>query len=300
MPVRSRRAPVLPRGHVTRLRVATRRSRLAIAQTGQVIDSLRAEHPDLDIETVTISSFGDLDRESPLTALPETGAFTKALQDALLCGDADLAVHSLKDLPTQEPAGLHVAGVPRRADPEDVLVSRSRGGLGDLDPAAVVGTGSPRRRLQLLERRPDLSVVELRGNVDTRVRKVEVGDVDAAVLARAGLERLGLGHAVAEVLDFVPAPGQGALALECRVDDDVTTRIAAAVSDADTWLAVDAERAWLAATGAGCRTSAGALAAVEGDSLRLDWYYEGRSGSGRAGRSDAAALGERLAAEALA
>ncbi|MCC7078382.1 MAG: hydroxymethylbilane synthase [Acidimicrobiia bacterium] len=279
------------------LRVASRRSRLAVAQTRLVLERLRTLHRELDIEVVEVTTAGDADTTSPLTGMPDVGVFTKALQEALLEDRADVAVHSLKDLPTDEAAGLCIAAIPVRATPHDVLVTRGGVGLVDLPPGAAVGTGSPRRRLQVLARRPDLEVVDLRGNVDTRLSKVENGTVDAAILAGAGLSRLGLADAATEVLDLVPAPGQGALAVECRADDTQVRTLVSVLDDPDTSVAVAAERAWLAATGAGCRTSAGALATVSDADIELVWFYEGRTGSGAGSRTDPVALGEGLAQE---
>lgn len=282
------------------MRIATRRSALARAQTAWVARALAAAHPGLGVTLVEVTSAGDADPATPVTDLPQVGAFTKALQDALLDGRADLAVHSLKDLPTAETPGLVIAAVPSREDPRDALVSRSGATLGALRPGARVGTGSPRRAQQILAVRPDVDVADIRGNVDTRLTKVRDGSYEAAVLALAGLRRLGREAEACEVLDFLPAPGQGALALECRAGDAGTAGLVAALHDADAGDAVAAERAWLGATGAGCRTSAAAHAVLlDGGVLRLRWFLDGRRGEATDDRSRARALGTAAAREAL-
>lgn len=277
------------------LRIATRRSELARTQTGWVADRLRAAHPGLDVTLVELSTEGDRDRATPLSSMPSVGVFTKVLQDALLDGQADVAVHSLKDLPVEEPPGLTIAAVPEREDHRDALVTAGGGGLDSLREGAVVGTSSPRRAQQLVESRPDLLVTEIRGNVPTRLRRVRDGALDATILAVAGLNRLGLAGEIAQVLDFLPAPGQGALALECRSDDEEVTALLAPLRDEDTAAVVSAERAWLRATGAGCSTSAAALAVLEADDIELRWFFDGRRGSARGHRSDPASVGEEAA-----
>lgn len=270
------------------LRIATRRSLLARTQTEWVARRLREAHRGLDVELVTVTSAGDTDTSSPLTSMPEIGVFTRALEDAVADGRADAAVHSLKDLPTLLPDGFVVAAIPEREDPHDVLVARDGVKLDTLPSGAVVGTGSPRRRLQLHEVRPDLDVRDIRGNIDTRLSKVYDGDFDAVVLALAGLRRIGRADAVTDVLDMLPAPGQGALGLECRSDDTTTIAALRAVHDAHTATCVAAERAWLHATGAGCRTSAAALATLADGQLTLRWFLDGVRGevSGTADRPE--------------
>lgn len=277
------------------IRIATRRSRLARTQTEWVATRLRRAHPGLDTVLVEIATEGDRDRATPLAQLGGTGVFTKALQDAVRDGTADLAVHSFKDLPTAAAGGLVIAAVPEREDHRDALVTRSGGGLATLAAGAVVGTSSPRRAQQLVRARPDLTVAPIRGNVETRIAKVRDGAFDATILAAAGLNRLGLSDVICEVLDFLPAPAQGALALECRTDDQPVREAVAALDDADTHDTVAAERAWLAATGVGCATSAAALAALDGDIVELRWSLEGREGSGRGPRSEAARVGREAA-----
>jgi hydroxymethylbilane synthase len=250
------------------LRLGTRRSALALAQAGQVADVLRAGGH--DVELVEVVTEGDRSPEA-LTTLGGTGVFVAELRKRLFAGDIDVAVHSLKDLPTAPADGLVIAAIPLRADPRDVVVTRDATQLAQLPTGATVGTGAPRRSAQLLALGYGLSVVPIRGNVDTRLRKVASGEVDAVVLAAAGLARLGRLHEAAETLDpgqMLPAPGQGALAVECRSDDDaLRSELAGLLDDVDTRAAVSAERRLLAALEAGCTAPVGALADIgEGDS----------------------------------
>lgn len=244
-----------------RLRLGTRGSALALTQSGQVADALRGLGH--DVELVTIRSEGDVTAGS-LTDAGGLGLFAATLRRALLGGEVDLAVHSLKDLPTAGVPGLVVAAIPPREAPDDALCARDGLTLAALPAGARVGTGSPRRAAQLRARRPDLTVVEIRGNVGTRLARVSspggAGDLDAVVLARAGLARLGLLDAVTDTLDLVPAAGQGALAVECRADDAATRAALEALDDAATRLAVTAERAVLAELRAGCAAPLGAHA----------------------------------------
>jgi hydroxymethylbilane synthase len=249
------------------LRLGTRRSALALAQAEQVAATLRADGHDVRlIEVVT-----DGDRSAAaLTTLGGTGVFVAELRQRLLAGEIDLAVHSLKDLPTAAADGLVVAAIPPRADPRDALVSREGLALAELAAGAVVGTGSPRRAAQLRATGFGLSVVPIRGNVDTRLRKVADGEVDAVVVAAAGLARLGRLDEAAEILDptqMLPAPGQGALAVECRADDEaLRSTLAALLDDLASRTAATSERIVLARLEAGCTAPVGALADVaEGD-----------------------------------
>ena len=288
------------------IRIGTRRSLLATTQAGLVADDLRALGH--DVELVEITTEGDVSPE-PLETIGGTGVFVSALRDALLDGRVDAAVHSLKDLPTATADGLVVAAVPRREDPRDALVARDGLTLGELPEGARVGTGSPRRRAQLNALGLGLEVVGLRGNVDTRVRTVADGDLDAVVLARAGLARLGRLDVVTEMLapnQVLPAPGQGALAVECRADDDTLRAALAALEDADTRACVDAERSLLATLEAGCSAPVGALAEVvegwDGPELSLRAFVGADDGSVDLRRSlagpvdDPTGLGARLAA----
>jgi hydroxymethylbilane synthase len=263
------------------LRLASRGSELALAQTGWVAQQLRQVHDDLDVSIVVIESSGDRDRVSPVAALTELGAFVRSLQYAILDGRADAAVHSCKDLPTQSPEGITIAAFPQRANPFDVLVG-SR--LEDLSEGAVVGTGSPRRRSQLSALRPDLNFVELRGNVGTRIRKVHDGAVAAAVLAAAGIDRLGRRDDVAEEFTLemmIPAPAQGALAIEAVAGTDTYARVAA-IDDAAVRATTETERLLLSETGAGCRSALAAFAITTGETTTLHGFNEDERGPRRA------------------
>jgi hydroxymethylbilane synthase len=251
---------------VTAVRVATRGSLLARTQSGLVAHALR-QRLDREVELVEVRTQGDADQRTPLAQLGGTGVFVVAVREALLRGEADVAVHSLKDLPTAPAPGLRLAAVPEREDVRDVICARDGASLAELPAGARVGTGSPRRAAQLRALRPDLDVVPVRGNVDTRLRKVSEGELDAVVLARAGLARLGRLDAVTEVLEpdqMLPAPGQGALAVECRdVEDDAALLDALRHIDDDaSRAAVVAERSLLAALEAGCSAPVGAHATV--------------------------------------
>lgn len=245
---------------VQTLRIGTRGSVLARTQSGHVATALAAQG--FSVELVEITTQGDTDSRS-LAQIGGTGVFAAALRQALVLGQVDLAVHSLKDLPAEQPPELVIAAVPPREDPRDVLVG---GTLAALPAGARIGTGSSRRAVQLTARRPDLRVVEVRGNVDTRIGAVESGRLDAVVLARAGLARLGRLEVVTEVLDLLPAPGQGALAVECRPELEPSL---AFLDDPESRLAVTAERAVLAGLRAGCSTPVGALAARTGGALEV-------------------------------
>ncbi|MEU4764985.1 hydroxymethylbilane synthase [Actinosynnema sp. NPDC023794] len=247
------------------LRIGTRGSALALAQTGHVADALR--EAGANVEIVTISTPGD--RSSAPIAEIGIGVFTSALRDALANGEIDVAVHSYKDLPTAPDPRLSLAAVPLREDPRDALVARDGLTLGELPTGAKVGTGSPRRAAQLNALGLGIEVVALRGNVDTRIRKVANGELDAVVLARAGIARLGRTAEITETLEpiqMLPAPAQGALAVECRVDDvDAEHLLQSTLDDSASRAAVAAERALLAALEAGCSAPVGALADVVED-----------------------------------
>jgi hydroxymethylbilane synthase len=251
---------------VTRtLRMGTRGSALALAQTGTVAEALRAAGA--QVEIVVIKTPGDLS-DAPIAQIG-IGVFTSALRDALAAGEIDIAVHSYKDLPTAPDPRLVLAAVPRREDPRDALVARDGLTLGELLPGSTVGTGSPRRAAQLEALGLGLTIVPLRGNVDTRIGKVRSGELDGVVLARAGIARLGRVAEITETLEpiqMLPAPAQGALAVECRVDDvDAEHLIQSTLDDSASRAAVTAERAMLAALEAGCSAPVGALADVVED-----------------------------------
>lgn len=258
------------------LRLGTRGSPLAVAQTEQVRRLLAAARPDLartrGFEIVVVQTTGDRVLNRTLADIGGKGLFTKELEEALFDGRVDLAVHSMKDMPTWLPAGLVLAATPAREDPRDVLISRSGAGLGALPPGAVVGTAGLRRQAQVLERRPDLRVVPLRGNVRTRLDKLAAGEVDATLLALAGLKRLDLAEVAAEILEtdvMLPAAGQGAVAIETRADDAETRSLVGAIDDPGTRARVTAERAVLEVLDGSCRTPIAALAEIAGDRLTL-------------------------------
>ena len=257
----------------TVLRLGTRASVLATTQSGLVADLVR-QHLGREVELVEVSTEGDRSA-APLASLGGTGVFVSALRDALLAGTVDVAVHSLKDLPTTPADGIALAAVPLREDPRDVVVARDGLTLGELPVGSRLGTGSPRRVSQLEALGLGLDIEGIRGNVDTRIRKVREGEVDAVVLARAGLARLGRLDEVTEVLDplqMLPAPGQGALAIECRSDDVDLVAALARLDDTATRAAVTAERAVLATLEAGCSAPLGALAeVVEGEDGEELW-----------------------------
>ena len=290
------------------LRVGTRGSALARAQSGQLAHALERLHPALAVELVLIRTSGDRLSQGSLAPAGGKGLFVKELEEALTDGRIDCAVHSLKDVPAALAPGLALGAVPPRADARDVLVGGRGDGLAGLAQGARVGTASVRRRAQLLARRRDLSVVFLRGNVDTRLAKWRAGEVDALVLAAAGLARLGVDEPAATPLDpreLLPAVGQGALALECRGHDQATRALLAAVNDADSAVAVAAERAFLIAIGGDCNTPLAAHARLDDSQVTLraqvsdlegrEWFEE----EDRAARSDAEALGRDLARRLL-
>ena len=254
------------------LRIATRGSALALWQANYVAEQLRAVVPGRPVELVTIQTQGDREQTRPLAQIGGEGLFTKAIQDAVRERAADVAVHSLKDLPTSPVPELVLAAVPPRGPTGDAFLSRKFGKFDDLPAGARLATGSTRRRAMVLNRRPDLKLVEIRGNVDTRLRKLADLDLDGLILAQAGLVRLNLGHAITEVLDatwMLPAVGQGALGLECRVDDAETRRVLAMLDDLPSRQGVTAERSLLLALGGGCQVPIGAFATVNEDGLQL-------------------------------
>jgi hydroxymethylbilane synthase len=257
---------------MTPLRIGTRGSPLALWQANHVAGLLRPVVAPRTVELVEIQTSGDSIRDASLTQIGGEGLFTKEIQRALLAGSVDIAVHSLKDLPTVEIEGLKLGAVPRRGPTGDVLVSVKHRGFEELPAGAVVASSSLRRRAQLLHRRPDLKLIEIRGNVETRLRKLEEQNLDATILAEAGLVRLGLTHRITQVLDpswMLPAVGQGALGLECRANDAETRAALEPLNDADTRAAVLAERAFLREMGGGCQVPMGAHAIVREGGLRL-------------------------------
>lgn len=257
---------------MTHLRLATRSSALAIAQSEIAVAALRQVDRSLEVEYVEVRTEGDADRRTPLRILGGRGVFVRAVEDALLDGRADVAVHSLKDVPTSMPPGLTLAAFLERGDPRDALVAAEGRRLRDLPAGAVIGTSSNRRDALLRALRPDLELHDIRGNVDTRVTRVTEGAYDGVLIAAAGLERLGRLDEATQLFDameFLPAPGQGTIAIECRDDDATTLVLLAAVDHAPTRAASEAERAFLAALGSGCTLPVGAYAQVDGDLLAL-------------------------------
>ncbi|MEH3144586.1 MAG: hydroxymethylbilane synthase [Methylobacterium frigidaeris] len=258
------------------LRIGTRGSPMALAQTGMVRDRIAAAHPDLAepgaMEIVVITTVADKVLDRPLSAIGGKGLFTKELEQALFADQIDLAVHSMKDVETWLPDGLVIAAVLERDDPRDAFLSPRANRLVDLPPGSRVGTSSLRRGAQVLMHRPDLSIVPLRGNANTRMRKLRDGECDATLLAIAGLERLGLAHLAQDVMPvsaMLPAVAQGALGIECRADDAGLIARLQAVACPRTTTALAAERALLAELDGSCRTPIAALAEIDGDRLTL-------------------------------
>jgi hydroxymethylbilane synthase len=289
----------------TPLRLGSRRSPMAVAQSGDVA-RLLTERTGRLVEIVGVTTLGDVSREQ-LTQIGGTGVFVSALRESLLSQEVDFAVHSLKDLPTGEPQGITLAAVPPRDDPRDALIARDGAKLADLPPGARIGTGSPRRAAQLAVLRGDITCVPIRGNAGTRLAKVRDGELDAVVLAYAGLARIGHTDLASEIFEpdsMVPSPGQGALAVECRAGDAELTGLLATIDHQQSRAAVTAERGLLAALEAGCSAPVGAYAAFSGTRLRLDAVVLGEKmivrEHGEADATDAARLGRELAARMLA
>jgi hydroxymethylbilane synthase len=281
------------------LRIGSRGSPLALVQA-RAVQSRLATMAGLDggrIEIVTIRTAGDVVQDRPLAESGGKGLFTKEIEEALIAGRIDLAVHSSKDLPTILPPRLLLAGFLPREDPRDAFISRKAKSLRELPPGAVVGTASPRREALVRRLRPDLKVVSLRGNVETRLAKLDAGEVDATILAVAGLKRLGLLAAATAILDpeeFLPAVGQGAIGIETRADDAKTRALIAKINDRDTAVALTAERAFLAVLDGSCRTPIGGHASVSDGDIRFRGVIVKPDGSeafavAREGRSDSAA-----------
>ncbi|MEZ5939846.1 MAG: hydroxymethylbilane synthase [Planctomycetaceae bacterium] len=288
-------------------RIATRSSPLALWQANHVAGLVSAIDETLNVELVHVSTLGDRDRTESLAQFGGQGVFTREVQKAVLNGDADIAVHSLKDLPTEATEGLILAGVPDRAPRFDALVlpiGQEIESLDELPFGARIGTGSPRRQAQLLAARPDLVMQDIRGNVETRLRKLDDGEYDAIILACAGMIRLGMGDRISLELQppvLFPAVGQAALGIECRSDDEETKRILAALTDPTAHAEVLAERACLATLRAGCHAPVGTLATIKDDTLTLTGVVLSLDGTERfeavvSGAIDkAVALGEQCA-----
>ena len=293
---------------VRELVIGTRGSKLALWQAGWVLARLRELEPGLPVSLKRIKTAGDKMLDTPLAAIGGKGLFVKEIEDALLRGEIDLAVHSMKDVPTQLPEGLEILSIPEREDPRDVLISRDGVMLAKLAAGARIGTSSLRRQAQILNLRPDLSIQMLRGNLDTRLRKLEAGEYDAILLAAAGLRRLGWADRVTEYLApdvCLPAIGQGALALEGRATDTFVRDVAGRLEHWPTRVAVTAERALLERLEGGCQVPIAAHAAVVGESLSMSALVAGVNGrrlvrdSIQGAVSEAHGLGVRLAERLL-
>jgi hydroxymethylbilane synthase len=248
------------------IRIATRESLLALWQAEYVATALKSAHPGLEVELIKMKSQGDKILDVPLAKVGGKGLFTKELEEGLLAGEADIAVHSMKDVPMELPAGLHLPVICPREDPRDAFVSNTCQSLDELPQGAVVGTSSMRRQCQLLARRPDLQIKFLRGNVQTRLRKLDDGEYDAIILAGAGLKRLELAERITELLDIttlLPACGQGAVGIESRVDDDDINLMLLALNDPKTQVRVLAERAMNRRLEGGCQVPIGGYAELE-------------------------------------
>jgi hydroxymethylbilane synthase len=252
--------------------LGTRSSKLALWQSEHIRTLLESEWEGLVIRLETVQTEGDRIIDRPLPEIGGKGLFTEALEQALLRGEIDLAVHSLKDLPVENPPGITVGAITKRADARDVWICPTGKRLLELAPGMVVGTSSLRRSAQLLAIRSDLTVLPIRGNVDTRIRKAQQGEFDAIVLAAAGVQRLGLDSTITEYIPFeqmLPAPGQGALAVQCRSDDEQTLRYLKVIEDTHTRRCVTAERAFLSALGGGCSAPVAAYASYHGETMRM-------------------------------
>lgn len=290
------------------IRIATRGSRLALWQAEHVRDALEARNPGLAVELVVIKTTGDRILDTPLAKIGGKGLFIKELEQAMLEGRADLAVHSMKDVPVELPPELHIACTLRREDPRDCLVTRGGGDLAALPPGAVVGTSSLRRRSQLRALRPDLDLRDLRGNVTTRLDRLAAGDFDGIVLALAGLKRLGLDHHATAAFDpdeLLPAIGQGIIGIECRRGDGRVEALVAALDDPLARDAIAAERALNATLQGGCQVPIAGHAVIDGGDISVRGLVASLDGrefiraAAHGARGAAAALGEQVGHELL-
>lgn len=255
------------------IRAGSRKSALAMWQTEHVVSLLKEKNPQLDFEIIPISTKGDKILDVPLAKIGDKGLFTKELEVALLNKKIDFAVHSAKDMPTKLPGGLILSAMTKRYNPKDVFVSHKFDSLAEIPQGAKVGTSSLRRRAQLSNYRPDLNLVDIRGNLQTRLKRMQEEDMDGIILAAAGLERLGLEEHIKEYLDYsicLPAVGQGSLAIEVREDDEFIREIISAINDDDTQLAIRAERSLLRDFEGGCQIPIGARAQVEDGQLKME------------------------------
>jgi len=290
------------------IRIATRRSPLAMWQAEHVTARLREAHPGIEVEILGMSTQGDKILDTPLAKIGGKGLFVKELEQRMLEGDADIAVHSMKDVPVDLPGGLHLSVVLEREDPRDAFVSNKHGELAALPQGARVGTSSLRRQCQLAERRPDLEIIALRGNVNTRLRKLDDGEYDAIILASAGLLRLGFAERISSFIsteDSLPAIGQGAIGIECRADDEQTNQLLASLHHAPTAACVGAERALNQRLEGGCQVPIGGHATLTDDQLYLRGLVGTIDGSEivrsevRGSRTESEQLGRSLAEELL-
>ena len=291
-----------------RIRIATRESKLAMWQAHYVKSALQAAHPQIDVEIIGMTTEGDRNKVSPLSQIGGKGVFVKELEVALLENRADIAVHSMKDVPSILPAGLSIEAICQREDPRDALVCNHYTSLVDLPAGSKIGSSSLRRRLQLKHKRPDLDYIELRGNVGTRLERLDNGDFDAIILATAGLIRLGLSERITERIDplvSIPSAGQGAVGIECRSDDKDVIGLLKAVNHQQTFDEVACERQVSSGLGATCNLPIAAFAVLNGENISLSTYVSDNSGertiklNGESPRGDAIMMADRLTQEMI-
>ena len=260
-----------------KLVVGTRGSNLALVQTNWVVDQLKKENPGVEFEVKIIKTKGDLIKDLPLDKIGDKGLFVKEIEKSLLDGEIDMAVHSMKDMPSYLPEGLKFAHSPKREDPRDALIFKEGyKSLDDLPQGARIGTGSKRRKYQLLKHRPDLEIVPIRGNIETRIKKIETENLDGVVLAASGLRRAGLEEKIDYYIPtdiMLPAPAQGILALEIREDDKETEKIIDSIKDNITKVQIDAERGFLIGVNGSCHIPMGAYCEVDGEKITLTGLY---------------------------
>ncbi len=282
-----------------RILLGSRGSQLALTQAELVRGMLRDRFPELAVEIAVIKTEGDIDRSSPLSSFGGRGAFVRSIENALLNNEIDIAVHSLKDLPSRLPEGLTLGATPVREDPRDALAACEGRNLDSISEGGMLATGSDRRRIQLRELRPDLSCCGIRGNIESRIRRIGADGIEGVVLAYAGLRRLGLESLVTEIFEpeeILPAPCQGALGLECREGDAEALHVLAAIENGDVRTCVDAERAFIAELGLGCHAPVAALAVTDGDRVHFSGMvgdnegvlFRGSISTGRGSASEAA------------
>ena len=283
-------------------RIGTRGSTLALAQAGEVREKLAQAFPQHRFELVSVKTSGDKFASVPMREIGAKGIFIREIEEGLLEGRLDLAVHSMKDMPSELPEGLTLAGTWKREDPRDVLILREKASPDELPSGAVIATGSLRRKYQLLRLRADLNIVDIRGNVETRIRKMKEQELDGIVLAAAGLKRLGLENQITYYFhsdEMVPAPAQGAIAIEFAEGRRDVSELLEGFADEDSHIAVTAERRFLALTGGGCHQPVGALCQVSGDKLRMKVMYGDEDGGeiffGEAEGRDPAAVAQQAA-----